>query len=160
MSLCPFDIMLAKVWANGLVIVIASVMLLRFIVQWLLSVPIAGSLSLFVAGLVLYLFSIIALGILLSALTRSMPQFLLLAMPVFIMMNLLSGGTTPQDSMPVALQVAMQLSSSTYFVRLTCAILYRGAGFDVVWPDFIASGLIGTLFFGAALLRFRHALTQ
>lgn len=160
MPLRPFDIMLAKVWANGLVIVIASVLSLRFIVQWLLGVPIAGSLSLFVAGLALYLFSVTALGILLGTLTRSMPQFSLLAMPVFIMMNLLSGGTTPQYSMPVALQAVMQLSPSTHFVRLACAILYRGAGFDVVWPDLIASSLIGALFFGVALLRFRHALTQ
>jgi ABC-2 type transport system permease protein len=160
MPLRPFEIMLAKVWANGLVIVIASVLSLRFVVQWLLGVPIAGSLPLFVAGLALYLFSITALGILLGTLTRSMPQFSLLAMPVFIVMNLLSGGTTPQDSMPFALQAAMQLSPSTHFVRFASAILYRGAGVDVVWPDFVASGLIGALFFGVALLRFRQTLAQ
>jgi ABC-2 type transport system permease protein len=60
--------------------------------------------------------------------------------------------------MPFALRAAMQLSPSTHFVNFAAAILYRGAGIDVVWPDFVASALIGMLFFGAALLRFRRAL--
>ena len=158
MPLRPVDIMLAKVWANGLVIVIASLLSLHFVVHLLLGVPIAGSLLLFAAGLVCYLFSVTALGILLGTLARSMPQFALLAMPVFIIMNLLSGGTTPQESMPFALQAAMQLSPSTHFVNFAAAILYRGAGIDVVWPDFVACALIGLLFFCAALLRFRRAL--
>jgi ABC-2 type transport system permease protein len=160
MPLTPTEIMLAKVWANGLVIVIATSFSLRFVVQLLLGLPIAGSIPLFIAGLVMYLFSITALGIFLGTLTRSMPQFALLAMPVFIIMNLLSGGATPQDSMPVALRAVMQLSPSTHFVNFASAILYRGAGFDVVWPDFAASAVIGALFFGAALLRFRKALTE
>jgi ABC-2 type transport system permease protein len=158
MPLRPVEIMLAKVWANALVIVIASMLSLHFVVHLLLGVPIAGSLPLFAVGLVLYLFSVTALGILLGTLTRSMPQFALLAMPVFIIMNLLSGGTTPQESMPFALQAVMQLSPSTHFVNFAAAILYRGAGIDVVWPDFAASALIGMLFFCAALLRFRRAL--
>lgn len=158
MPLRPIEIMLAKVWANAVVIVIASMLSLHFVVHLLLGVPIAGSLPLFALGLVFYLFSVTALGILLGTLARSMPQFALLAMPVFIIMNLLSGGTTPQESMPFALQALMQLSPSTHFVNFAAAILYRGAGIDVVWPDFAASALIGMLFFGAALLRFRRAL--
>jgi ABC-2 type transport system permease protein len=158
MPLRPVEVMLAKVWANGLVIVAASMLSLHFVVHLLLGVPIAGSLLLFGAGLVCYLFSVMALGILLGTLARSMPQFALLAMPVFIIMNLLSGGTTPQESMPFALRAAMQLSPSTHFVNFAAAILYRGAGIDVVWPDFLASALIGMLFFGAALWRFRRAL--
>ncbi|MGB5716461.1 MAG: ABC transporter permease, partial [Gammaproteobacteria bacterium] len=71
----------------------------------------------------------------------------------------LSGSTTPLDSMPEALQYAMQLSPSTHFVSFAQAILYRGAGFEVVWRDFAVIFLSGVVFFSAALLRFRKTIS-
>ena len=56
-------------------------------------VPIAGSIPLFMFCTLIYMFSVTALGIFLATLTRSMPQFGLLAFPVFIVMNMLSGAT-------------------------------------------------------------------
>jgi ABC-2 type transport system permease protein len=151
--------MLAKIWANGLVIVVATTLSLRFVVQWGLGLAIAGSLALFVAGVIVYLFAIASLSIFLATLARSMPQFALLAFPLFIIMNLLSGGNTPLDSMPQFLQIIMQGSPSTHFVSVAQAILYRGAGFDIVWREFAATAAIGTVCFVGALLRFRKALT-
>jgi ABC-2 type transport system permease protein len=159
MPLTPTEIMLAKIWANGLVIAVATTLSLRFVVQWGLGLAIAGSLALFVAGVVLYLFAIASLSMFLATLARSMPQFALLAFPVFIIMNLLSGGNTPLDSMPPVLQTVMQGSPSTHFVRVAQAILYRGAGFDIVWPEFAATAAIGAVCFAGALWRFRTALT-
>ena len=88
-----------------------------------------------------------------------MPQFGLLALPVFIIMNLLSGSTTPLESIPGLLQTIMQVSPSTHFVSFAQAILYRGAGFDVVWPEFADTTVIGAVFFAGALLRFRKTVT-
>ena len=102
MPLTPTEIMLAKIWANGLVIVRASALSLRLVVQAWLGLAIAGSMALFVGGVAIYLFAIASLSIFLATLARSMPQFALLAFPVFIIMNLLSGGNTPLDSMPAA----------------------------------------------------------
>ena len=160
MPLTPAEIMIAKVWANGLIIVIAATLSLKVVVQGLLAVPIAGSVPLFVAGTALYLFSVTALGIFLATIARSMPQFGLLALPIFTVMYLLSGGTTPLDSMPHWLQLAMQFSPSTHFVSLAQAILYRSAGFDVVWPSFAAVTAIGGVFFLSALVRFRKTVSE
>jgi ABC-2 type transport system permease protein len=160
MPLTPAEIMIAKVWANGLIIVIAATLSLKVVVQGLLAVPIAGSVPLFVAGTALYLFSVTALGIFLATIARSMPQFGLLALPIFTVMYLLSGGTTPLDSMPRWLQIAMQFSPSTHFVSLAQAILYRSAGFDLVWPSFAAVTAIGGVFFLSALVRFRKTVSE
>ena len=54
----------------------------------------------------------------------------------------------------------MQVSPSTHFVAFAQAILYRGAGLDVVWPQFLAVAVIGGLFFGLAILRFRSVVAQ
>jgi len=104
MPLSPYELMFAKIWANGLVVVVAVMLSLYLVVKGALGVPIAGSTTLFVGGLVVYLFSVTALGIMLATVVRSMPQFGLLAFPVFIMMSLLSGGQTPLESMPVPLR--------------------------------------------------------
>jgi ABC-2 type transport system permease protein len=160
MPLKPVEIMLAKIWANGLVVIIAATLSLRLMVQGVLQVPIAGSMPLFIAGVMVYLFSVTSLGVFLATLARSMPQFALLAFPVFIVMNLLSGSNTPFESMPIAVQRAMMFSPSTHFVSLAQAILYRGAGFDVVWKEFAATAAMGSVFFTASLLRFRKTVTE
>ena len=89
-----------------------------------------------------------------------MPQLGLLYMLVYLPMNLLSGGNTPLESMPPWLATVMQASPSTHFVSFAQSILYRGAGIDVVWPEFALVALIGGLFFGLAVLRFRSVIGQ
>jgi ABC-2 type transport system permease protein len=159
MPLTPVEIMLGKVWPNALVIVAVSAISLRFIVQDALGVPIAGSIPLFMFCTLIYMFSVTALGIFLATLTRSMPQFGLLAFLVFIVMNQLSGASTPLDSMPEPLQVFMQISPTTHFVAVSQTILYRGAGLEAMWPHLAAVAGIGLIFFLGALLRFRKAVT-
>ncbi|HTS87112.1 MAG TPA: ABC transporter permease [Gemmatimonadales bacterium] len=155
MPVTPFEIALAKVWANGLVITAAVGISLAVIVRILLAIPVAGSVPLFMAGVALYLFFATAIGIFLATVARTMPQLGLLYMLVAMPMNMLSGSNTPLESMPPALRTVMELSPSTHFVAFAQAILYRGAGFDVVWPQYLMVTGIGALFFGLALLRFR-----
>jgi len=159
MPLRPFEIMLAKVWANGLVILIAAVISLYAVVQGLLGVPISGSIPLFVIGAMAYLFSVTSLGIFLATVARSMPQFGLLAILVFLIMGLLSGVYTPMDSMPTVLRYIMQFSPSTHFVSFAQAVLFRGADIHIVWQQLLTVFAIGALFFTGALLRFRKTIS-
>jgi len=160
MPVTPFEIAMAKVWANGLVITLAVGLSLYGVVRGLLGVPIAGSIPLFMIGVMIYLFFATAIGIFLGTVARSMPQLGLLFMLVYLPMNMLSGSNTPLESMPPWLATAMQASPSTHFVSFAQAILYRGAGMDVVWPEFVIVALIGGLFFVLAILRFRSVATQ
>jgi ABC-2 type transport system permease protein len=160
MPLTPFEIAMSKVWANGLVITVAVGLSLYIVVRSVLGIPIAGSIPLFMFGVVIYLFFATAIGIFLGTVARSMPQLGLLYMLVYMPMNMLSGSNTPLESMPPWLATVMQASPSTHFVSFAQSILYRGAGIDVVWPQFLAVALIGGLFFGLALLRFRTVAAQ
>jgi len=158
MPLAPFEIMAAKVWANGFVVLICTGLSLRFVVQGALGVPIAGSAPLFLFGAMLHLFSTTSMGILMATVARSMPQFGLLMILVILPLQMLSGGITPRESMPEIVQTIMLAAPTTHFTSLAQAILYRGAGFDVVWPQFAAIIGIGAVFFAGALLRFRASL--
>jgi ABC-2 type transport system permease protein len=158
MPLTPLEIMAAKVWANGVVVLAAAILSLWGVVKGALGVPIAGSLSLFLVGAMLHLFSTTSLGIVLATLARSMPQFGLLMILVILPLQMLSGSITPRDSMPEAVQLIMLAAPTTHFVRFAQAVLYRGAGLDVVWRDVVAITALGAAFFLIALARFRRAV--
>jgi ABC-2 type transport system permease protein len=158
MPLQPYELMFAKIWANGLVVMLAAMISLFLIVKGALGVPVAGSIPLFALGLFVYLFSVTALGIMLATMVRSMPQFGLLAFPVFIVMNLLSGGQTPLESMPMWLQKTMQFVPSTHFVSFSQAVLFRDANLSMVWPDLAKMFAIGTAYSIFTLSRFRKML--
>ena len=160
MPVTPFEIAMSKVWANALVITVATALSLYLVVHMLLEVPIVGSVPLFLIGVSIYLFFACAIGIFLGTVARTMPQLGLLFMLVFLPMNLLSGSNTPLESMPHWLATVMQASPSTHFVSFAQSILYRGAGIDVVWRQFVFVGAVGAVFLAIAILRFRSTSAQ
>ena len=160
MPVTPAEIMLAKVWSMGLVVLLAALVALVFVVQGALWVPIQGSLALFMLSAALHLFATTSMGIFLATLARSMPQFGMLLVLVVLPLQMLSGGSTPYESMPQLVQDIMQVAPTTHFVSAAQAILYRGAGIDVVWPQLLAILAIGSLLFIASLRRFRTTINQ
>lgn len=160
MPVSPFQIAMAKVLANALVITVAVGLSLYLVVERLLGVPLVGSVPLFMAGVVLYLFFATSVGIFLATIARTMPQLGLLFILVAVPLNLLSGSNTPLESMPAFLRTVMQAVPSTHFVSLAQAILYRGAGFEAVWQHGVMMAVVGSLFFGLGLLRFRKVAVQ
>ncbi|RRV38962.1 ABC transporter permease [Pseudomonas sp. o96-267] len=160
MPVTPLEIMLAKVWSMGLVVLAAAALSLLLVVQGWLQVPIEGSIALFLAGAALHLFATTSMGIFFGTVARSMPQLGLLIILVLLPLQILSGGTTPRESMPELVQQIMLAAPTTHFVALAQAILYRGAGLPIVWPYMLAIAGIGALFFVAALSRFRKTLAQ
>jgi len=160
MPVTPAEIMLSKVWAMGLVVLLAAAIALVFVVQGVLRIPVEGSVALFLAGAALHLFATTSLGIFMATLARSMPQFGMLAVLILLPLQLLSGNSTPRESMPELVQNVMLAAPTTHFVAAGQAILYRGAGIDVVWPQFLALIAIGAVFFAIALNRFRRTISQ
>jgi ABC-2 type transport system permease protein len=158
MPLTPFEIMTAKVWAMGLIVVIVATASLAVVVQGVLDVPIEGSIGLFVLGMALHLFATTSMGIFLGTVARSMPQMGMLMLVILLPLQMLSGGITPRESMPELVQNLMLAAPTTHFVALAQAILYRGAGFSIVWPEFLALIGIGGVFFVLALGRFRKTI--
>lgn len=157
MPVTPFEIAMSKIWANTLVIMVAVGLSLYFVVEKLLGVPIAGSIPLFMVGVLLYLFFSSAVGVFLATIARTMPQLGLLFILVAVPLNLLSGANTPLESMPPFLRTIMQASPSTHFVAYAQAILYRGAGLDVVWSEYLAVAIMGAVFLALSLWRFRSS---
>ena len=156
----PSEIMLAKVWAMGAVVLLATALALQFVLRDALQMPVSGSIGLFLTGCALHLFATTSMGIYLGTVARSMPQMGLLMILVLLPLQILSGGMTPRESMPDLVRYLMMGAPTTHFVSFAQAILYRGADLSIVWPQFAAIGLIGTVFFVAALKRFRSTVSS
>jgi len=171
MPVTPFEIMASKVWAMALVVLAGSGLSLLFVVHGLLSVPLQGSLVLFFVGVCLHLFATTSLGIFLGTIARSMPQFGLLLFMVLLPMQILSGaggliraqtlsagGIKQREGMTSIIDIVMQAAPTTHFVEYAQAILFRGAGLDVVWPELASLAAIGIVLFTLSLTRFRKTL--
>lgn len=158
MPVTPAEIMIAKVWAMGLVVLVGAAFSLTVIVEQIMRVRVEGSVALWLVGAALHLCATTSIGIFMATLARSMPQFGMLLVLILIPFQLLSGGVTPRESMPEFVRTIMLAAPTTHFAAASQAILYRGAGLEVVWPQFLTVLGIGAAFFMIALWRFRRTL--
>ena len=159
MPLTSFQIAISKVWANGLIILIAFLLSMQFVVKGILDVPIAGSLWLLLSGAAINLFASAAIGIFLGIIARTMAQFALLLMMVIIPMIMLSGGLTPIESQPEIIQPITWFFPSRHFMAFFQAVAFRGAGLDIVWPELLIIIGLGAVFLSASLALFRRSVS-
>ena len=157
MPVTPFEIMVSKLWSMALVVLVAAAFSVSVMLQEVLQIPVNGSILLFLAGVLLHLFAAASLGMVLATVAQSMPQIGILLILILLPMQILSGGTTPQESMPAGVQFLMQFAPTTHFVNFSQAILFRGAGPGAVLPAFLKLLLIGCGLFFIAWKRFQRA---
>ena len=159
MPLTSFQIAMSKVWANGLIILVAFILSMLFVVEGILDVPIAGSRLLLLSGTAIYLFASAAIGIFLGTIARTMAQFALLLMMVIVPMMMLSGGVTPIESQPELIQPFTWLLPSRHYMTFCQAVAFRGAGFTIIWSQLLTITGLGFIFLSASLALFRHSIT-
>ncbi len=158
MPVTAFEIMVSKVWSMALVVMLAAGLSLLFVIHGMLQVPVEGSVPLFMLGMALHLFAVTSMGIFLATIAQNMPQLGMLLILVLMPMQMLSGGVTPMESMPQGVRLVMQAAPTTHFVEFSQAILYRGAGLDVVWKPFLWLLAIGSVLFVLTWFRFRKTV--
>ena len=158
MPVTPFEIMVSKVWSMSLVVLLATGASLIAVIHGWMQVPLAGSPWLYLLGVAINLFTVTSMGIFLACFARDMPQLGILMILVLLPMQILSGGNTPQCSMPIAIQYIMQLAPTTHLVDLGKAIIFRGADFSIVWPIFLKMLVLGGVYFVVSLRRFRRTV--
>lgn len=160
MPVSASEIAIAKVCANGSVIVLLALVSLWCIVHAGLGVPIEGSMWLLTGGMLIYVLSFASLGILLAVLAPSMPQFGLLCIPVYMLVYLLAGATSPVESMPETMQKIIQISPTTQFVSFVQDVVHRGSEIGDVYRRLLIMLGQGLFFLILALSRFKSMLSR
>ncbi len=159
MPLTSFQIVMSKVWANGLIILVAFSLSMLFVVETALDVPIAGSRLLLLGGTTIYLFAAAAIGIFLGTIARTMAQFGLLMMLTNMPMMMLSGGMSPIESQPEIIQSVTWFLPSRHYMSFAQAVVFRDAGLNIIWPQILTIIGLGSIFFAASLALFRRSIS-
>lgn len=141
------------------VIGLVQVLLVLTLGVILFEVPVRGSLALLFAVSGVFILSMLMQGLLISVLTRNQMVASMAAMfSTFLPALLLSGFVFPVENMPAILRGLAAMLPPQYFVRALRAILLRGSGLEVIWPDLVALMGFFLVLLTVAVVRFRRTL--
>lgn len=129
------------------------------IAAWV-GVPLAGSLSLFLAASAAALIACLGGGILIATFARNLQQALLIAFFVLFPVMFLSGTIVPVESMPAAMQALSAASPIRYYLEIALGTLLKGVGWSVLWPQLAVLGAMGVGLYAVSLLRLRRRFVQ
>ena len=153
----PFGLMLGKLVPYGLIGIVETLTVLT-VMRLVFDVPINGSLWLLLALSILFLFTALAIGLLISTKAQSQMQALQLAWLIMLPSVLLSGFMFPRDSMPIVMQVVGYLVPATHFMEIIRGIVLRGATLVDLLPEVITLVVMGILLLILSAFRFRKKL--
>ncbi|MFQ6618724.1 MAG: ABC transporter permease [Fidelibacterota bacterium] len=144
----PGELIIGKVMPYVIIAFLDGVIILAFAKLWF-KVPIRGSLMLVLALSVVYLFSALSIGLLISTIARTQQVAMIMALVSSIMPSIiLSGLIFPIPSMPKFLQLITYTVPARYFLQIIRGILLKGIGINYLWKEvgfLFALGLILTV---------------
>jgi ABC-2 type transport system permease protein len=121
-------------------------------------VPFVGNPLVFILGAILYLLSLLALGLLISTVCSTQQQAFATNFFVLNPLFILSGFSFPISSMPDALQWFTYANPLRYFLVVIRGTFLKGIGLDILWPDCGAMAAIAVVLLTVSILRFRKSL--
>lgn len=158
MPLTSFEIMISKILSVCIIVLLGVCFSIFFVVEAFLEIPISGSIPLYLFSTFLVLFATTSMGVFIGTVVKNMPQLGMVFILTILPLMMLSGTMSPFESMPQILQYLMNLMPTSHFVELSQAILFRDAGFFIVYKQMINIFLIGVVFFISTLFIFKKSL--
>lgn len=126
---------------------------------WWFRLPFRGSAALLLAGVILYVFCTVGIGLFVSTLTRSQVVAVLMALIITVMPSFLfSGFMFPISTMPEAVQWYTRLFPARYFNDVSRGLFLKGVGFGELWSQFAILAAYTSVIFAAASVRFRKKI--
>jgi|GEM_PF-24533 len=153
--LSPFQIMFPKILSMAVVILAGTSLSLFGVLKTCFGVPFKGSLGLYFAITLLYIFATAGLGLFISTIARNLGQAGMLTIITYGPMIFLSGAWTPPEAMPDFLRLLMLLSPLHYYIDASFGVLLKGAGLSLLWDSVLGMSLLGGALFGLGLWRLR-----
>jgi ABC transporter DrrB family efflux protein len=153
----PFGLMLGKLVPYGLIGIFETVTVLA-VMRVIFDVPINGSVILLLTLSILFLFTGLAIGLLISTKAQNQIQALQMAWLIMLPSILLSGFMFPRDSMPPIMRAIGYMVPATHFMEIIRGIVLRGATFSDLLPEVIVLAIMGLALITLSALRFRRKI--
>lgn len=152
----PAELFVAKILPTLVMVPLFSALSLFAIVHGVFGTPIRGSIPLFYAISLLYVFVTASFGLAVAMLARNIAQAMMMLLLILFPMLFLSGAFTPPESMAPWMQYASLISPMRYYIDFGYQVLFKGNGLRYVWHDIVGMVILGAVMFGVAVWRFRR----
>lgn len=153
----PWEILIAKAMPGLIVGVGESLLIVAVAVYWF-KVPFVGDVLTLLPGLVIYVLSIIGVGLMISSFSTTLQQALLGAFLFLVPAVTLSGFSTPIANMPDFMQKLTYLDPMRYILVIIRRVFLEGAGIEYFWNELWPMSLIALVSLAVATWLFRHRL--
>ncbi|MCO1600571.1 ABC transporter permease [Desulfosporosinus nitroreducens] len=118
----------------------------------------AGSIPLLVLLSTIFLFTILAIGLLISSIARTQLQAMQMTFILILPSILLSGFIFPRETMPIFLKILGGLFPLTYFLEIVRGIFLKGVGMEYLWQDTLILCAFAIILVGIAAKKFKKNL--
>lgn len=150
----PGELILGKTLPFALIGTVDLVLVVAVALTWF-HIPFRGNPLLLLLASVLFLFTALGTGLLISTVSNTQQEAFMSGFLVFLPSLLLSGFMFPVNSMPRVFQVLTLAIPLRHYLEIVRALFLKGAGFEALWPQLLALLVMGVALLGAAALRFR-----
>ncbi len=152
-----FEIVLGKLIPFAAIGLLELVVAVIFAKIWY-HIPILGNVPLFLLFTIIYLFTSLGIGLLISASVHTQQQALFLSWFVMMFVLLMSGFMFPIENMPRFAQYLTYFNPMRYFMLVVREIFIKGAEIRHLYWQGAAMVFSGLAFFSIAVLRFQKRM--
>jgi len=153
----PWELMLGKTLPFALFGLLDALMIVLIGVFWF-EVPLLGNPLILLLGAVLFLMSSVAIGLFISTICSTQQQAQISTFFFTIPAFILSGFAFPLENMPEWIQYLTYANPLRYFLVIIRGVFLKAIGLEVLWPQMLALGGLGTLMILLSSLRFQKRL--
>lgn len=157
--LTPVEIFLGKTLPMAL-IGLVEMTLGIVVVLLLFRIHLRGSLGLLFIAALVFLFSILSVGFLISLISQTQQQALFFSWFTMVLFLMLSGLLTPVENIPSVFQWLVEINPLRYLVKIIREIFLKGNGLAYFWKDLVVMGVVGFVSFFLSLLNFRRSVVR
>ncbi len=153
----PIELIAGKLLPFAIISLIDITLVTMVAVFWF-QIPLHGSFILLFLLSALFMLTTLGLGLLISTVSKTQQQAMLISMLLIMPIILLSGVMSPIDNMPVAVQYFTLLIPLRYFIVIVRYIFMKGSGMSILWPDTLALAVFGVVLFLLSVSRFNKRI--
>ena len=153
----PLELIVGKVLPFVL-IAFLNLLEILFIGVWWFGVPVHGSVPLLLGLSSVFLLSSLGLGILISTVSKTQQEAMMLTFLILLPSIFLSGYFFPIDAMPPFLQFVSRFVPLTYVLIIVRSIILKGVGFQVLAGEVVSLAIFGLAVMVLSAIRFRKRL--
>jgi ABC-2 type transport system permease protein len=122
-------------------------------------VTISGSIPLLIMATLLYIFTALSIGLLLSTIASNQQQAMMMVLPITMLPTIiLSGFIFPLASLPLFLRCLSYIVPATYFLEIIRAIILKGIGIYILWKPILILTSIGIFLVVISIKKFKVRL--